>query len=251
MARWPRLPGRRHLAVFWSRRWPRTRWSIQTSWAGRRSPPRPRGWRSPRLAGSSSCTTSGPAGLEGRAIVRPMNRLLPDVVRRSGMRLLSAATSSCCSIAGRRHDLAHGGAGRRLHPVAAERQAAAGPGRRLRHRHAHQRAAEAAPALDLPAGIDAHQALRDAPGLAHPPRPLGGFDRRHGQHGEDFLLPSAPRRHGRCICASPRRRQPRSCARRSTQRLPPDAWFHDVHGSAPYKRHVTFYLAEQIRAELS
>lgn len=34
-------------------------------------------------------------------------------------------------------------------------------------------------------------------------------------------------------------------------RLPPDAWFHDVHGSAPYKRHVTFYLAEQIRAELS
>lgn len=34
-------------------------------------------------------------------------------------------------------------------------------------------------------------------------------------------------------------------------RLPPDAWFQDVHGSAPYKRHVTFYLAEQIRAELS
>jgi CO/xanthine dehydrogenase FAD-binding subunit len=34
-------------------------------------------------------------------------------------------------------------------------------------------------------------------------------------------------------------------------RLPPDAWFHDVHGSAPYKRYVTFYLAEQIRAELS
>ena len=35
------------------------------------------------------------------------------------------------------------------------------------------------------------------------------------------------------------------------ERLPPDAWFHDVHGSAPYKRHITFYLAEQIRAELS
>jgi CO/xanthine dehydrogenase FAD-binding subunit len=35
------------------------------------------------------------------------------------------------------------------------------------------------------------------------------------------------------------------------QRLPPDAWFHDVHGSAPYKRHVTFYLAEQIRAALA
>ncbi len=34
-------------------------------------------------------------------------------------------------------------------------------------------------------------------------------------------------------------------------RLPPDAWFQDVHGSAAYKRHVTFHLAEQIRAELS
>lgn len=35
------------------------------------------------------------------------------------------------------------------------------------------------------------------------------------------------------------------------ERLPPDAWFNDVHGSAAYKRHITFYLAEQIRAELS
>jgi CO/xanthine dehydrogenase FAD-binding subunit len=34
-------------------------------------------------------------------------------------------------------------------------------------------------------------------------------------------------------------------------RVIPDAWFSDVHGSAPYKRHITFYLAEQIRAELS
>ncbi|MCX5577194.1 FAD binding domain-containing protein [Kaistia terrae] len=34
-------------------------------------------------------------------------------------------------------------------------------------------------------------------------------------------------------------------------RLPPDAYFDDVHGSASYKRHVTHYLAEQIRAELA
>jgi CO/xanthine dehydrogenase FAD-binding subunit len=34
-------------------------------------------------------------------------------------------------------------------------------------------------------------------------------------------------------------------------RLPADAWFADVHGSAAYKRHVTHYLADQIRAELS
>jgi CO/xanthine dehydrogenase FAD-binding subunit len=28
-------------------------------------------------------------------------------------------------------------------------------------------------------------------------------------------------------------------------------WFDDVHGSAPYKRHLTYYYAEQIRAELA
>jgi CO/xanthine dehydrogenase FAD-binding subunit len=30
-----------------------------------------------------------------------------------------------------------------------------------------------------------------------------------------------------------------------------DGWFDDVHGSAPYKRHVTYHFAEQIRSELS
>ena len=30
-----------------------------------------------------------------------------------------------------------------------------------------------------------------------------------------------------------------------------DLWFDDVHGSAAYKRHVTHYFAEQIRAELA
>lgn len=33
--------------------------------------------------------------------------------------------------------------------------------------------------------------------------------------------------------------------------LPADGYFGDVHGSAAYKRHVTYYLAEQIRAELA
>ena len=28
-------------------------------------------------------------------------------------------------------------------------------------------------------------------------------------------------------------------------------YFDDVHGSAPYKRHLTYYFAEQIRAELA
>ncbi len=34
-------------------------------------------------------------------------------------------------------------------------------------------------------------------------------------------------------------------------RIPADGYFDDVHGSAAYKRHLTYYFAEQIRAELA
>ncbi len=33
--------------------------------------------------------------------------------------------------------------------------------------------------------------------------------------------------------------------------IPADGYFNDVHGSASYKRHLTPYFAEQIRAELA
>lgn len=33
--------------------------------------------------------------------------------------------------------------------------------------------------------------------------------------------------------------------------LPPEAYFNDVHGNAAYKRHLTYYFCEQIRAELA
>ena len=73
-----------------------------------------------------------------------------------------------------------------------------------------------------------------------------------GDKGEDFLLTIS--------AATPRPvhlrfkqdcRRPSELRQAIDERLPPDAWFHDVHGSAPYKRHVTYYLAEQIRAELA
>lgn len=35
------------------------------------------------------------------------------------------------------------------------------------------------------------------------------------------------------------------------ERLPADGYFQDVHGSAAYKRHLTYYFAEQIRTELA
>jgi CO/xanthine dehydrogenase FAD-binding subunit len=34
-------------------------------------------------------------------------------------------------------------------------------------------------------------------------------------------------------------------------KIPHDGYFNDVHGAADYKRHLTFYFAEQIRAELA
>jgi CO/xanthine dehydrogenase FAD-binding subunit len=70
-------------------------------------------------------------------------------------------------------------------------------------------------------------------------------------NGEDFLLTvsaATPRPVHLRFAKTPSAAELRQAIE---QRLPPDAWFHDVHGSAPYKRHVTFYLAEQIRAELS
>jgi CO/xanthine dehydrogenase FAD-binding subunit len=34
-------------------------------------------------------------------------------------------------------------------------------------------------------------------------------------------------------------------------RIPADSYFDDVHGTPAYKRHLTYYFAEQIRAELA
>jgi hypothetical protein len=33
--------------------------------------------------------------------------------------------------------------------------------------------------------------------------------------------------------------------------VPTGGWFSDVNGSSAYKRHVSLYFAEQIRAELA
>ena len=69
--------------------------------------------------------------------------------------------------------------------------------------------------------------------------------------GEDFLLTIT------AATAWPMQirfeRMPSSGAlRRAIDAAVKDAdWFDDVHGSAAYKRHLTYYYAEQIRAELS
>jgi CO/xanthine dehydrogenase FAD-binding subunit len=72
-----------------------------------------------------------------------------------------------------------------------------------------------------------------------------------GDDGQDFLLTisaATPRPVHLRFARTPGAEE---LHRAIEARLAPDAWFNDVHGSAPYKRHITFYLAEQIRAELS
>ncbi len=72
-----------------------------------------------------------------------------------------------------------------------------------------------------------------------------------GDDGADFLLTVS--------AATPRPVQLRFATLPSADelrnaletRLPAESYFEDVHGSASYKRHVTPYLAEQIRAELA
>ena len=72
-----------------------------------------------------------------------------------------------------------------------------------------------------------------------------------GTAGDDFLLT--------ITAATPRPVQirfpgmPSADALRSAidARLPADGYFDDVHGSPTYKRHLAYYLAEQIRTELA
>jgi CO/xanthine dehydrogenase FAD-binding subunit len=72
-----------------------------------------------------------------------------------------------------------------------------------------------------------------------------------GKTGDDLLLT--------ITAATPRpvqihfRQAPSTEALRQAieARIPDGGYFNDVHGSADYKRHLTFYFSEQIRAELA
>lgn len=72
-----------------------------------------------------------------------------------------------------------------------------------------------------------------------------------GDKGEDFLLTvtaATPKPVHLRFKKTPTADELR---RAIDEHLPADGYFQDVHGSAAYKRHITYYLAEQIRAELA
>jgi CO/xanthine dehydrogenase FAD-binding subunit len=72
-----------------------------------------------------------------------------------------------------------------------------------------------------------------------------------GDGGRDFLLTITAATPRPVQLRFPKLPSATDLQRAIDERLPADAWFEDEHGSAAYKRHVTRYLAEQIRAELA
>jgi CO/xanthine dehydrogenase FAD-binding subunit len=105
--------------------------------------------------------------------------------------------------------------------------------------------------IHLPASaLSRRYALRRA-SLTHLGRSAALIVGTAGDNGEDFVLTisaSTPRpvqlRFKKTPAAAGLRQAIDEC-------LPAESWFEDVHGSAPYKRHITRYYAEQIRAELA
>ncbi len=106
-------------------------------------------------------------------------------------------------------------------------------------------------AIHLPASaLSKRHAVRQV-SLTHLGRSAALIIGTVGENGTDFLLTitaSTPRPVQLRFAGMPSAGELR---RAIDDRLPPNAYFQDVHGSAPYKQHITYYLAEQIRAELA
>jgi CO/xanthine dehydrogenase FAD-binding subunit len=106
-------------------------------------------------------------------------------------------------------------------------------------------------AIHLPASaLSKRYAMRQL-SLTHLGRSAALIVATVGDNGQDFLLTitaATPRpvqlRFGKLPSAH-------ELHRAIDEKVPADGYFDDVHGSAAYKRHVTYFLAEQIRAELA
>jgi CO/xanthine dehydrogenase FAD-binding subunit len=72
-----------------------------------------------------------------------------------------------------------------------------------------------------------------------------------GDNGRDFLLTVTAATPRPAHLRFPTTPSAAELRRAIDEKLPENGYFDDVHGSAAYKRHVTYYLAEQIRAELT
>jgi len=105
--------------------------------------------------------------------------------------------------------------------------------------------------IRLPAtALAKHHAMRQV-SLTHLGRSAALIIGTVGDAGADFLLTITAATPRPVQLRFPKLPSAADLRRAIDERLPADAWFEDVHGSPAYKRHVTRYLAEQIRAELA
>jgi CO/xanthine dehydrogenase FAD-binding subunit len=72
-----------------------------------------------------------------------------------------------------------------------------------------------------------------------------------GDNGRDFLLTVTAATPRPVHFRFPTTPSAAELRRAIDEKLPENGYFDDVHGSTAYKRHVTYYLAEQIRHELA
>ena len=253
MARRLRLACRRHLAVLGAAgrhrhadrpapaelagaaafvRRPRDRGHLHASRSSTRSPVPPNGRR------CRSC---------GNAATRSWRR------SRSGTRPPSAATSACRCRPAPMISLTVGARGR-LHPVAARprppREVAVVDFVTGNHTNVLQ-TGELLRSIHLPASALSKR-FAVPPRIAHPSRTLGGAADRHAKCGRRRSLLTITAATPRPSSFASSTHHPRSsCGAQSTSVSRPTDYFDDVHGSAAYKRHLTHYFAEQIRAELA
>ena len=251
MARWLRVARRRHLAVLDAAdRHPHADRSRDAALAGA-------GRRPDGLDIAATCTIAelerfaAPPEWTAAPLLRALLPRAADVVQ--DLERGDSRREYLHVAAGRRDDLADRGARRRS---ARSGRATASRARCRRSisspatTECTARRASCCAASIFRHGAD--QALRLPPRFAHPSRALGrALIGTQDASTTTSCSPSRPR-----PAAGPAPFRPRAAAgaaarTRSTRAFRETAMFDDVHGSAPYKRHLTYYYAEQIRAELA
>ena len=193
----------------------------------------------------------GPGSVDRCAAVAALLPCAADVVQ--DLQCGDSRREPCYVTAGRRDDLAHRVARGELHALAAPRQTAQGRGARFRCRQPSEctRAGRAV-TQHPPAGIGAHQALRFPPLFAHPSRGSAALIVGTQDASKDDLTLTISASTSRPIQIKFDRVPAAAKLHEAIDaHVAETQWFGDVHGSAPYKRHLTYYYAEQIRAELA
>jgi CO/xanthine dehydrogenase FAD-binding subunit len=106
-------------------------------------------------------------------------------------------------------------------------------------------------AIDLPASVLRKRAAFRRSTLTHMGRSTALLIGTAGSPEEAFTLTVSAATPRPVQIAFPRVPDAPELRERLLAAIPDDGWFSDVHGTPAYRKHMTLYLAEQIRAELA